>query len=848
MKKSLRTVLDQLQTNIYITDVNTYEIIFMNDKMKKDYGIQDPEGQICWKLLQQGQEGPCSFCKINRLLNGEQSTIRWQEANSKVHRFFDNYDSLLELDEQKVHMQQSFDITEYIELYEQKEKDDLCDIWNRKKGKSMLEECLMTMKNSNHSYLVILFDVDDLKSVNEKYGYNEGDFMLKQTAETLKEYIREPDFLFRLSGDELVAVLQDVKEEDGINRIHRWRKELEERSKMFQKPYLITFSYGTSYVVPSCSLQVNDILAIADEKMFEEKLRKRKDSFLRENPSQFAPVQDRRMQYRAEFLYEALINSTDDFIYICDMKTGLFRYSPAQVELFGFPGEIVENPLPYWKEIIHPDDWERFYKSNMEIGENRADYHSVEFRARKRDGEYAWLRCRGQLIRDEEGEPCLFAGIIKLLGQQNKIDPLTQLLNHVEFTKQLEKNVKEDIVEQMAVMLLDIDDFHQINELYERSLGDQILKTLGQEIQSVLPDNARLYRLEKDCMGIIMEHGTKAQAEKLYFTIRENIMKLQEWKKQNISIELSAGCSMYPKDGKAAEELYKCALFTLQHVKKTGKNQILFYSENIMKTKSRTIELVRQLREDISGGYRGFYLNYQPQVDAETRKITGVEALMRWKDQEGRPVSPGEFIPVMEQNALIYDAGLWMVRNALHACKGWIRRMPEFTISVNISAVQLLEARFLDDFYKVIQEEGFPYENLIVELTESYAVKNMDFFWDKFRDLRSHGIRIAMDDFGTGYSSLEVLKTAPIDIVKIDRAFLEDILHSRFDATFISFVVAICHEVEIRVCQEGVETEDEYNFLKKMNLDRIQGYYFGKPVTEQEITALLDESLGEVMH
>lgn len=174
--------------------------------------------------------------------------------------------------------------------------------------------------------------------------------------------------------------------------------------------------------------------------------------------------------------------------------------------------------------------------------------------------------------------------------------------------------------------------------------------------------------------------------------------------------------------------------------------------------------------------------------------------------------------------------------------------MPEFTISVNISAVQLLEARFLDDFYKVIQEEGFPYENLIVELTESYAVKNMDFFWDKFRDLRSHGIRIAMDDFGTGYSSLEVLKTAPIDIVKIDRAFLEDILHSRFDATFISFVVAICHEVEIRVCQEGVETEDEYNFLKKMNLDRIQGYYFGKPVTEQEITALLDESLGEVMH
>lgn len=686
MENMLKTVLNQLQANVYITDVDTHEIIFMNDRMKKKYNIPNPEGKICWKVLQQGQEGPCSFCKINRLLSGEDETIRWQQTNSKVHRLFDKYDSLLKVGEKKLHMQQSFDITD--------------------------------------------------------------------------------------SGE--------------------------------------------------------------------------REAILGENPERMFSVQDDKIPYRAEYLYEALLNSTDDFIYICDMKTGVFRYSPAQVELFGLPNEIMEDPLPFWKEIIHPDDWERFYRSNVEIGENKADYYSVEFRAKKYDGEYAWIRCRGQLIRDEDGEPCLFAGIMKLMGQQNRIDPLTQLWNHAEFTKVLEKNVNENRIEQMAVMLLDIDDFHQINELYERSLGDQVLKTLGQEIQLALPDNASLYRLEKDCMGIIMEHGTKEQIEELYFTIRENIMKLQEWKNQKINIELSAGCSMYPEDGKAAEELYKCALFTLQHAKKMGKNQILFYSENIMKTKSRTIELVRQLREDIARDYRGFYLNYQPQVDAETREIIGVETLMRWKDRDGNIVSPGEFIPVMEQNAMIYDAGLWMVRTSLCACKEWIKLKPKFTISVNISAMQLMEARFLDDFYRVIEETDFPCENLIVELTESYAVKNMDFFWDKFRNLRNHGIRIAMDDFGTGYSSLEVLKTAPIDIVKIDRAFLEDILHSSFDATFISFVVAICHEVEIHVCQEGVETEDEYNFLKKMNLDCIQGYYFGKPVTESEITRQLEQGCGEV--
>ena len=680
MENMLKTVLNQLQANVYITDVDTHEIIFMNDRMKKKYNIPNPEGQVCWKVLQQGQEGPCSFCKINRLLSGEDETIRWQQTNSKINRLFDKYDSLLKIGEKKLHMQQSFDITDS-----------------------------------------------------------------------------------------------------------------EERGEIFG-----------------------------------------------ENPEKMFSVQDDKIPYRAEYLYEALLNSTDDFIYICDMKTGVFRYSPAQVELFGLPNEIMENPLPFWKEIIHPDDWERFYRSNVEIGENKADYHSVEFRAKKYDGEYAWIRCRGQLIRDEDGEPCLFAGIMKLMGQQNKIDPLTQLWNHAEFTKVLEKNVNENRIEQMAVMLLDIDDFHQINELYERSLGDQVLKTLGQEIQTVLPDNASLYWLEKDCMGIIMEHGTAKQMEKLYFAIKESITRLQEWKSQKLNIELSAGCSMYPRDGKTAEEIYKCALFTLQSVKKMGKNQILFYSENIMKSKSRVIELIRQLREDIAEDYRGFYLNFQPQVDAETRQMIGVETLMRWKNRDGNIVSPGEFIPVMEQNGMIYHAGLWMVRESFRACKEWIKIKPDFTISVNISAVQLLEERFLTDFYK------FPGENLIVELTESYAVRNMNVFWDKFRKLRSHGIRIAMDDFGTGYSSLEVLKSAPIDIVKIDRAFLEDILHSSFDATFISFVVAICHEVEIHVCQEGVETEDEYNFLKKMNLDCIQGYYFGKPVTESEITRQLEQGCGEV--
>lgn len=841
MQDKMKKILDELETNIYMTDARTHKILFMNKRMKADYNIQSPEGKCCWEVLQQGQDGPCEFCKIKELIEEKKERIRWEEKNSKVGRVFDNYDSLFEINNQLIHMQQSFDITEYLELSRQKEKDELCNVWNRTKGKGMLEERLKHMADSGHSYLLVLLDTDNIKGVNENYGYGEGDFFLQRTAQIAKESLREEDFIFRLSGDEFIVVMEDTKVAEGTKKILKWRKLLEEEEKKLKKPYRMSFCYGTNYVTASNILQVNDLIAQADEKMYSEKLRKRKNYAVKMNPFRSNSHEAGEMEYPSKFLYEALVNSSDDFIYFCDMKTGLFRYPPAQVEMFDLPGEIVGDTLSHWKKIVHPEDWERFYKSNMEIGEDKADYHSIEFRARKRSGEYTWIRCKGQLIRDEYGKPSFFAGIMKLLGQQNKVDPLTQLLNHAEFMKAVERNIQDEMVEQMAVILLDIDDFHQINELYSRSLGDEVLKILSQAIQAILPDNAALYRMEKDCMGIILENGDTLQAEYLYRMIQKHIMRMREWQQKKLTIEVSAGCSMYPHDGKNPEELYRYAAFTLQEAKKQGKNQLLFFSDEILENKSRFIRLVRQLREDVSRNYRGFYVDYQPQADTKTKEIVGVEALMRWRDIQGKLVSPGEFIPVMEENAMIYNAGLWMIQKVLKDSKEWIAIRPNFTVSVNISALQLLEDSFLEDLYRVIEEEKFPFENLILELTESYTVKNMNTFWKKFSRLRERGIRIAIDDFGTGYSSLGVLKNAPIDIVKIDKTFVKDILRSHFDATFISFVVAICHEANIAVYQEGVETEEEYHFLHNMKLDCIQGYYFGKPMSKQYITEKLQK-------
>ena len=661
-KHNFEVILNQLQINIYVTNIHTNEIIFMNKKMKEEYNILDPEGVL----------------------------IKWYEKCNKLNRVFENYDSLITWqDGTVVHMHQSIDIA-----------------------------------NST--------------SLNKPIKINE------------------------------FHEISNNKEEKGVFNFSR-------------------------------------------------------DNF----------------DYNSTLLYDALIRGTDEYIYICNMKTGVFRYSPSQVELFDLPGEIVENPLVYWKKIVHPEDWNRFYKSNTEIGKNQMDYHTVEFRAKNRSGEYIWLRCRGQLMRDEFGEPSIFAGIMTQLGKQNKIDSLTQLLNYHEFMSVFEDKISNPMIEKLCIVLLNIDDFKNVNEMYDRDFGDNIIKTLAQSIQSILPDNAELYKLDGDEMGILVDNVEENEILTLYNQIQNMIIHLQLWRKYGLNITISAGCVIYPKHGDTVKELYKCASYSLQYAKEHGKNRLVFFSQEILKNKMYSLEMMRDLKASINDDFRGFSLRFQPQVDTESHKIIGVEVLLRWTNDKCKAISPLEFIPILEENDMINIVGAWVLRMALRTFRKWIDYYPFFKVSVNVSAVQILEDTFIEDIVKIIDDENFPYQNLVLELTESHTVQNMSILQFKFKALQDLGIYIAMDDFGTGYSSLEVLKFSPIDIVKIDRVFVKDILKSKFDATFIHFIVAICHDVGIKVCLEGVETQEEYDLVKQIKPDYIQGYLFGKPQTATEIFDLL---------
>lgn len=540
--------------------------------------------------------------------------------------------------------------------------------------------------------------------------------------------------------------------------------------------------------------------------------------------------QIQEFNYNKDRLYDALVRSTDEYLYIGNMKTGTFRYTRAMVEEFGLPGEIIPNAAEVWGEYIHPHDKAVFLESNQEVAAGITDTHNVEYRAINRFGQWVWLRCRGYLIRDEQGEPELFAGFIANMEKKNKVDHVTGIYNKYEFEDTVKKQMQERPDYPMGIMLLGLDDFKHINDLHDRMFGDEILRVTAQKIMSILPGNAGIYRMDGDEFAVLIQNLSENEFEELYEKIHEMFHHQQEYNGRKYYCTLSCGCAAYPGQAHSYLDLLKYAGYSLEASKIYGKNRMTVFSAEILKNKERALDITEQMRTSIENGFEGFMLCYQPQVQALNGQVAGAEALVRWQCPKYGMISPVEFIPLLEKSGLIIPAGKWIFREAVRQCKRWLKYRSDFVMSINLSYLQVLEPDFGSFIGQVLSEEQVSPANIQVELTETYLIKDQKTVETLLKPIQDMGIPIAMDDFGTGYSSLGVLKSTPVDLVKIDKAFVKGIMENAFDATVIRFIVALCHDVGKKVCLEGVETEQEYNIVKNSGLEYIQGFYFGRPV------------------
>lgn len=824
-------ILNRLYTNIFVTDMETDEIVYMNDVMKETFGLDDPEGRTCWQVLQKGMQGRCSFCRIKELIGEKDRKLCiWDEHNVLTGRVYRNYDSLIELDGRTYHIQNSMDITNRMTFSETANIDELTELWNRRAGKEKLRQLLEQAKKEKKTAVVALIDINELKTVNDRFGHLEGDRLLRYTALAVREVLKEKDLALRLSGDEFVVAFYAESSREADSSMCRIQGRLKEMERQYKLSYRMCFSYGLMEVYPEDSYTVTQVIAKADSQMYIQKRRYHIEQ-ARNRLSDTDYGKEASFQYDKDHLYMALAASTEDYIFVGNMKTGVFMYPPAMAEEFGLPGLILENAAAFWGALIHPHDESKFLESNQEIADGRTEYHNIEYRARNVRGEWIWLRCRGKMVRDAQGVPELFAGFITNLGKREQIDHMTGLYNRFKFEGTIKKHlVDSKKVSHMGIMILDMDTFKDINNLYNRSFGDEILRITAQKIQSVLPANATAYRLDGDEFGVVILNGEEEEYRRLFTDIQKELYRQQEWNGRKYHCTMSAGYAVYPKDADNYLDLIKYADYALEDSKRHGKNRLTVFSRDIIFERTRRLKLTELLRECVDRGFAGFDVYYQPQVESEGGRLYGAEALARWNCPGYGSVSPVEFIPLLEKSGLIVEFGRWVFRKAAVQCREWRKICPDFRISVNLSYMQVIQDDVVSFVSSALAEAGLEPQAVTLELTESYLAKEDELVRICMDNLKAKGIQIAMDDFGSGYSSLRSLKSIPVNIVKIDREFAAGITSDAFNMSFIRAITELCHKVGKSVCLEGIETQEEYQMVMDCGLELIQGYYFGKPV------------------
>lgn len=401
-------LMDNMRANIYVTDLDTDEVLFMNKTMRKEFGVKEPIGKICWQVLQEGKSQRCDFCPVDKLQ--PDSSYVWEEYNTVTHKHYENYDSTMRwLDGRTVHFQQSVDITNAKKMSREANFDELTGLMSRRAGKERLSAALAQAKKENVLVSVCLYDVNLLKRVNDTYGHIEGDKLLTTIARVVAGSLEEGQFAFRMSGDEFMVVFYGCGEKVADKVMQHAQEELARVRERERTPYEISFCYGVLGIGPQDTGDITKIITEVDERMYKQKRMYHNGRISRERAEAGMPGE---FSYDKEHLYEALAASTDDYIYICNMKTDMFRFPPDMVKEFALPGEIVYGGDSVWTMLIHEDDRLAFARSMEELRAGVTDIHDMEYRARNKDGRWVWIHCRGRVSRDENGEAELFAGIV----------------------------------------------------------------------------------------------------------------------------------------------------------------------------------------------------------------------------------------------------------------------------------------------------------------------------------------------------------------------------------------------------------------------------------------------------
>lgn len=468
-----------------------------------------------------------------------------------------------------------------------------------------------------------------------------------------------------------------------------------------------------------------------------------------------------------------------------------------------------------------------------------------------KDGK-TWVECEVSIIYNEGNFPTdkivRFKNVSKFQNQNDELtymayyDVLTGLYNRNYFVRLLADFVRkaEEKNTIVSVMFVDIDDFRKINDGLGIIVGDEVVQQFGQFLSEFKSDYVVVSHFNADiyCIAIYDPCGNRS-VEYIYESIQERISSpFLLSTGQEIGISVSVGVAEYPEAAKSTLELINCAEIVMFRAKGLGKNAIQYFNAPILNDFLQNVSIENKLKEAVF--CQNFTLNFQPQYHIEGKKLRGVEALIRWKDSDGKMISPAVFIPIAEKNGTIVPIGCWVIEESIKNYAAWKKKYSvDMILSLNISAIQYKRHEFIDNLMSIIRKYDVNPNDIELEITESVLIDNFIEMTEKLHVLREYGLRISLDDFGTGYSSLSYLKGLPIDTLKIDKSFVDTMLTDKNARIIMDSIVYMVKKLGFETIAEGVEKQEQFDYLKSIECDCIQGYLLGKPLPGDELEKLL---------
>gem|GEM_PF-853885 len=424
----------------------------------------------------------------------------------------------------------------------------------------------------------------------------------------------------------------------------------------------------------------------------------------------------------------------------------------------------------------------------------------------------------------------------------SRYDDLTRLPSRHFFRDLVEETLREARIDgyKLALLYLDLDRFMRINDSFGYQTGDLLMQTVATRLKAICGSHT-LSRLGQDEFAILL-HGIEDNNSVKQF-IEKVTQRFEEGctvNDQEFFLTFSIGACLFPENGNDAATLIKNAESAMFSAKRQGGNRHHFYVGETNNTASRRLRLENSLRHALDR--KEIYLAYQPILDLHTRRIVATEALARWQHPEFGNIPPDEFIPIADETGLIIELGEWVLRTACAQTHQWhAMGFEDVSVAVNCSATQFRQEQLARRFIPIILESGLKPAHVELEITESVAMHDANHTIEVLRELKAQGVQISIDDFGTGYSSLAYLKRFPIDILKIDKSFVHDITHDSEDAAIVRAIAALAKAMRISVLAEGVETSAQYHFLSREGCNRVQGYFFSKPVAPEVVVTMLQQ-------